>query len=138
MLLHEIGIRQDAGGVAAAGVWDVDERFRLVADALGALGAEAGCLGPGDELVEEDEVFVVLDALAGLGETDAADRAVMADRLARVGEVAVAVGVADVEPGLAVAALADVAVPAVVPGICLLYTSPSPRDLSTSRMPSSA
>ena len=26
----------------------------------------------------------------------------------------------------------------VVFGICLLYTSPSPRDLSTSRMPSSA
>ena len=26
----------------------------------------------------------------------------------------------------------------VVSGICLLYTSPSPRDLSTSRMPSSA
>ena len=25
-----------------------------------------------------------------------------------------------------------------VPGVCLLYTSPSPRDLSTSRMPSSA
>ena len=24
------------------------------------------------------------------------------------------------------------------PGVCLLYTSPSPRDLSTSRMPSSA
>ena len=24
------------------------------------------------------------------------------------------------------------------PAICLLYTSPSPRDLSTSRMPSSA
>ena len=24
------------------------------------------------------------------------------------------------------------------PGACLLYTSPSPRDLSTSRMPSSA
>ena len=24
------------------------------------------------------------------------------------------------------------------PGSCLLYTSPSPRDLSTSRMPSSA
>ena len=24
------------------------------------------------------------------------------------------------------------------PGHCLLYTSPSPRDLSTSRMPSSA
>ena len=27
---------------------------------------------------------------------------------------------------------------AVAGGICLLYTSPSPRDLSTSRMPSSA
>ena len=27
---------------------------------------------------------------------------------------------------------------AVYVGICLLYTSPSPRDLSTSRMPSSA
>ena len=27
---------------------------------------------------------------------------------------------------------------AEVLGICLLYTSPSPRDLSTSRMPSSA
>ena len=26
----------------------------------------------------------------------------------------------------------------VQPYICLLYTSPSPRDLSTSRMPSSA
>ena len=26
----------------------------------------------------------------------------------------------------------------VSPAICLLYTSPSPRDLSTSRMPSSA
>ena len=25
-----------------------------------------------------------------------------------------------------------------VPHVCLLYTSPSPRDLSTSRMPSSA
>ena len=25
-----------------------------------------------------------------------------------------------------------------ISGICLLYTSPSPRDLSTSRMPSSA
>ena len=28
--------------------------------------------------------------------------------------------------------------PFVYMGICLLYTSPSPRDLSTSRMPSSA
>jgi len=28
--------------------------------------------------------------------------------------------------------------PAVYPKLCLLYTSPSPRDLSTSRMPSSA
>ena len=27
---------------------------------------------------------------------------------------------------------------AFTPGTCLLYTSPSPRDLSTSRMPSSA
>ena len=26
----------------------------------------------------------------------------------------------------------------MAPGVCLLYTSPSPRDLSTSRMPSSA
>ena len=29
-------------------------------------------------------------------------------------------------------------VDAVIAGACLLYTSPSPRDLSTSRMPSSA
>ena len=28
--------------------------------------------------------------------------------------------------------------PVPSPGSCLLYTSPSPRDLSTSRMPSSA
>ena len=28
--------------------------------------------------------------------------------------------------------------PYSIDGICLLYTSPSPRDLSTSRMPSSA
>ena len=26
----------------------------------------------------------------------------------------------------------------IIPYVCLLYTSPSPRDLSTSRMPSSA
>ena len=32
----------------------------------------------------------------------------------------------------------DVARHLVLPVICLLYTSPSPRDLSTSRMPSSA
>ena len=31
-----------------------------------------------------------------------------------------------------------VLMPVSVWGICLLYTSPSPRDLSTSRMPSSA
>ena len=30
------------------------------------------------------------------------------------------------------------AMPSVPPSACLLYTSPSPRDLSTSRMPSSA
>ena len=29
-------------------------------------------------------------------------------------------------------------VPAAIPGNCLLYTSPSPRDRSVSRMPSSA
>ena len=34
---------------------------------------------------------------------------------------------------------ADIAADAVTSAkICLLYTSPSPRDLSTSRMPSSA
>jgi len=33
---------------------------------------------------------------------------------------------------------AVIVVDGVLPGICLLYTSPSPRDLSTSRMPSSA
>ena len=32
----------------------------------------------------------------------------------------------------------DLGHPAVYFKICLLYTSPSPRDLSTSRMPSSA
>ena len=32
----------------------------------------------------------------------------------------------------------EVVVPAFEGEICLLYTSPSPRDLSTSRMPSSA
>ena len=32
----------------------------------------------------------------------------------------------------------EVVLKKLVPGTCLLYTSPSPRDLSTSRMPSSA
>ena len=32
----------------------------------------------------------------------------------------------------------DTNVPTVLSKLCLLYTSPSPRDLSTSRMPSSA
>ena len=39
---------------------------------------------------------------------------------------------------LAVALEAGVALAAVALAVCLLYTSPSPRDLSTSRMPSSA
>ena len=34
--------------------------------------------------------------------------------------------------------LEELAASAGVPCLCLLYTSPSPRDLSTSRMPSSA
>ena len=34
--------------------------------------------------------------------------------------------------------LADIFVRRAEGGACLLYTSPSPRDLSTSRMPSSA
>ena len=38
----------------------------------------------------------------------------------------------------AAAAAAETWVVAAGPGTCLLYTSPSPRDLSTSRMPSSA
>ena len=37
-----------------------------------------------------------------------------------------------VDPGAVVASYLG------APGDCLLYTSPSPRDLSTSRMPSSA
>ena len=32
----------------------------------------------------------------------------------------------------------ELLVPEVAFDVCLLYTSPSPRDLSTSRMPSSA
>ena len=48
-------------------------------------------------------------------------------------------------PSMAIVGLADKAVAeskervrAALSSICLLYTSPSPRDLSTSRMPSSA
>ena len=45
----------------------------------------------------------------------------------------------DFDFALARAALArDVPTLGICYGICLLYTSPSPRDLSTSRMPSSA
>ena len=36
--------------------------------------------------------------------------------------------------GIVAAFLSDI----YMPQVCLLYTSPSPRDLSTSRMPSSA
>ena len=41
-------------------------------------------------------------------------------------------------PQVPIIALTATATPQVVNDICLLYTSPSPRDLSTSRMPSSA
>ena len=41
---------------------------------------------------------------------------------------------ASVEP---MVVISDIRMPGM-DGICLLYTSPSPRDLSTSRMPSSA
>ena len=42
----------------------------------------------------------------------------------------------NMEQGLAILQAADKVDAPVI--ICLLYTSPSPRDLSTSRMPSSA
>ena len=43
------------------------------------------------------------------------------------------------QPGPLVAAIDDAAQANMsITGSCLLYTSPSPRDLSTSRMPSSA
>ena len=45
-------------------------------------------------------------------------------------------GVSDLNPGLNFSAAEANAIYGAY--ICLLYTSPSPRDLSTSRMPSSA
>ena len=48
----------------------------------------------------------------------------------------------EIEKGVIVLILAvhvdDMAVAGLKIEVCLLYTSPSPRDLSTSRMPSSA
>ena len=41
-------------------------------------------------------------------------------------------------PNIIMALLALIGIIMVISSICLLYTSPSPRDLSTSRMPSSA
>ena len=40
--------------------------------------------------------------------------------------------------GLAVSVIGLIVMAAASPGSCLLYTSPSPRDISGSRMPSSA
>ena len=42
------------------------------------------------------------------------------------------------DPAAAPSRTVPAGLPALPFGICLLYTSPSPRDLSTSRMPSSA
>ena len=42
------------------------------------------------------------------------------------------------EPNMVVSMEPMIMLPEGIPGSCLLYTSPSPRDLSTSRMPSSA
>ena len=46
----------------------------------------------------------------------------------------------EIEVGYAYSSLFDVTMERLIPEFnnCLLYTSPSPRDLSTSRMPSSA
>jgi len=50
-----------------------------------------------------------------------------------------AIGFVPVALGLAVGpAILALAIGNILGGLCLLYTSPSPRDLSTSRMPSSA
>ena len=46
-----------------------------------------------------------------------------------------AIGLAAIGPGIGQGNAAGQAVEGIA---CLLYTSPSPRDLSTSRMPSSA
>ena len=76
--------------------------------------------------VEESAVAEDAATSANVGESAETEGAAMA---AKVEESAVAVVA---ETGVAAASGSG------MPGTCLLYTSPSPRDLSTSRMPSSA
>ena len=53
-------------------------------------------------------------------------------------EKALALAESGVDAGLATLNQIGPSSPFTLSGSCLLYTSPSPRDLSTSRMPSSA
>ena len=65
-----------------------------------------------------------------------------ADLRARLGRIALGVstdgGLVTAEDLGCAGAMALLLRNALLPNLCLLYTSPSPRDLSTSRMPSSA
>ena len=134
------------------GAVDTAVAGRLGSTELGALGLAVGLLSAAT-WVFNFLVFGTTTTVAhavGRGDLDAAGRrvahaAVAATALGVLGGVLLFVGA----PLLvrAFGAVEDLVEPAVtylrvralgVPFLCLLYTSPSPRDLSTSRMPSSA
>ena len=109
-------------------------RFLL---AVAVLFAAACSESAGDGAYETSAVEIgdVRDIVPATGTLLAAGMAEV--RAPRAGVVA-AVYVKEGDTVRAGQVLATLSAPTRAPAGCLLYTSPSPRDLSTSRMPSSA
>ena len=108
-------------------VFQTENEMTLPVSATGSAGMEAcfvNLLAPGNEVV------IGVNGVFGTRMCDVAERcgATVTKVEAEWGTI--------IEPSALATALEDCR-PKIV-AICLLYTSPSPRDLSTSRMPSSA
>ena len=78
------------------------------------------------------------DATAGGRREGLKDTVVRTTSAAGAGIGQLTSGLSTALPALLVLLRLAVTAAASLVGVCLLYTSPSPRDLSTSRMPSSA
>ena len=118
------GTRDDSSGQTAKEMLEGDDlkvvRYEIVTDDKDTISAKLS------EWADADDVdLIVSTGGTGLGRYDVTPEACLA--------------ILDKEiPGMAEAMRAKTLEFTPMAMICLLYTSPSPRDLSTSRMPSSA
>ncbi len=114
---HPIRIGQDFCRTQATGIGNADEVPGCGQSAFSGADGTSGLPGFHHELGQQQESFVVLQALADLLEADGADGAVHSHWFSGISQVTIAVGVTDPVEFFSFIALTDELVPAHLPGI---------------------